>query len=314
MISVIVPIYNVEKYIERCISSISNQSYPDWELLLINDGSTDSSYEICEKWSKTDARIKVFSKPNGGVSSARNLGLDHAAGDYIFFVDADDWISPNCFEQMIQKMTPEIDLVIGEHQDATDDDGDAHVEHTTHKNYEGILSHEETISDIYRLEFYTRVIWGKLYRKELWQNLRFNHMIYSEDTYAMFQVLEQVQCAYSIQEPLYFYLLRSSGASRNKRLLEYENFLETLLFMYSKALEKYPFHKEAAARRYNNIAYILLKAYVQSHQKDKSFALIETMKYVYKTSATKHPSFSQRMLVFPKSIVYLLICIKNSRN
>ena len=100
MISIIVPIYNVELYLEKCIESIINQTYKDIEVILINDGSTDKSGIICDKYAKIDDRIIVLHKENGGVSSARNKGLDIAKGDYIAFVDPDDYIEPNMYEEM----------------------------------------------------------------------------------------------------------------------------------------------------------------------------------------------------------------------
>lgn len=93
-VSIIIPVYNVEKYISRCIESVLNQTYTNFELILVDDGSPDKSGEICEEYAKTDPRIKVIHKPNGGVSSARNAGLDAASGEYIAFVDSDDFIHP----------------------------------------------------------------------------------------------------------------------------------------------------------------------------------------------------------------------------
>lgn len=101
LISVIVPVYNTEKYLDRCIQSILSQTYTDLELLLIDDGSTDSSGAICDKYAEQDSRVRVFHKENGGASSARNLGLDNANGDWIAFVDSDDWIDSEMYEQMI---------------------------------------------------------------------------------------------------------------------------------------------------------------------------------------------------------------------
>lgn len=98
LISVIVPVYNAEKYVSQCIDSIINQSYKNWELILIDDGSSDGSGLICESYAKTDQRIIVYHKQNGGVSSARNYGLDRARGTWITFIDADDWFSPGVFE------------------------------------------------------------------------------------------------------------------------------------------------------------------------------------------------------------------------
>lgn len=113
MISVIVPIYNTEKYLHRCIDSILAQTFTDFELLLINDGSKDNSGAICDEYAAKDPRIHVFHKENGGVSSARNVGLDNAKGDYIMFVDSDDYMFPQMCEQMIATIeSKKADLVV----------------------------------------------------------------------------------------------------------------------------------------------------------------------------------------------------------
>src|SRR5690625_1510219 len=101
LISVIVPVYNVERFIEKCLYSIVNQTYNNLEIILVNDGSTDLSGEKCEEYAKGDSRIKVFHKANGGQSSARNLGLSIAKGDYIGFVDSDDFIELKMYETLI---------------------------------------------------------------------------------------------------------------------------------------------------------------------------------------------------------------------
>ena len=95
MISIIVPVYNVEKYLQRCIESILAQTFADFELLLIDDGSKDKSGDICDEYAATDCRIRVFHKENGGVSSARNLGIEHTKGEWITFIDSDDWVEPD---------------------------------------------------------------------------------------------------------------------------------------------------------------------------------------------------------------------------
>ncbi len=98
LISVIVPVYNTEKYIEKCVMSILNQTYKNLEIILIDDGSTDNSPQICDSLAEKDNRITVIHQPNGGVSSARNIGLDNTHGDYITFVNSDDYIAPNMIE------------------------------------------------------------------------------------------------------------------------------------------------------------------------------------------------------------------------
>ena len=110
-ISVIVPVYNTEKYLHRCIDSILSQTFTDFELLLIDDGSKDSSGVICDEYAAKDSRVRVFHKENGGVSSARNLGLDNAKGDRITFVDADDWVENKYIENLFEKSLGDVDLV-----------------------------------------------------------------------------------------------------------------------------------------------------------------------------------------------------------
>ena len=100
-VSVIVPVYNVEKYLDRCITSILKQTHPDFELLLIDDGSRDSSGNICDAWAQADARISVFHKENGGLSDARNYGIDHAKGEYITFVDSDDYVGRDYLKTLV---------------------------------------------------------------------------------------------------------------------------------------------------------------------------------------------------------------------
>lgn len=110
-ISVIVPVYNTEKYLRRCIDSVLAQTYADFELLLIDDGSKDKSGEICDEYAQKDARVRVFHKENGGVSSARNLGLDNARGEWVAFVDSDDYIEENYLKSFEGNL--DADLVVG---------------------------------------------------------------------------------------------------------------------------------------------------------------------------------------------------------
>ena len=103
LISIIVPVYNVEKYLSRCIESILSQSYKNLELILVDDGSTDLSYEICKKYKAEDNRVIITNQKNAGSSVARNTGLSYAKGEFIGFVDSDDWVLPNMFDVMISK-------------------------------------------------------------------------------------------------------------------------------------------------------------------------------------------------------------------
>ncbi|MBQ5852329.1 MAG: glycosyltransferase family 2 protein, partial [Lachnospiraceae bacterium] len=101
MISIVVPVYNVEKYLERCVDSLINQTYENIEILLIDDGSKDNSGQMCDEYANKDSRITVYHKENGGLSDARNYGMDRAKGEYIIFIDSDDYVEPNMMEFLI---------------------------------------------------------------------------------------------------------------------------------------------------------------------------------------------------------------------
>ena len=111
-ISIIIPIYNASKYLKRCVDSILRQTRQDFELILVNDGSKDDSGEICQQYAENKSNIKYISKNNGGVSSARNIGIEHSCGEFICFVDADDWLEPNYIEKLAEKFESDnIDMV-----------------------------------------------------------------------------------------------------------------------------------------------------------------------------------------------------------
>lgn len=202
MISIIVPVYNTEEYLERCIKSILDQSYTNFEVLLINDGSTDNSLEICKSWQKLDERIVVFSKKNGGVSSARNLGLRNAKGTYITFVDPDDYIYPEYLEVLktLAEMN-EADIVhcgcFWENK-KINDHGDFYI--IDEKNY-----------------FDTTcgwTVWCNLYKKEIIQNngILFDENIsYAEDSLFTLQVFSYAHKVVGTDKKLYFYEQKSGG-------------------------------------------------------------------------------------------------------
>lgn len=123
MISVIVPVYNTEKYLDRCIQSILAQTYTNFELLLIDDGSTDSSGAICEKYAESDSRIRVFHKENGGVSSARNMGLDNAKGEWVTFIDSDDTIKEDFLKNLLPKQNEDFVMDSSDERSASLPDG-----------------------------------------------------------------------------------------------------------------------------------------------------------------------------------------------
>lgn len=182
MISIIVPIYNAEKYLHRCIDSILAQSYTDFELLLINDGSPDGSGAICDSYAAKDSRVRIFHKENGGVSSARNFGIEQARGEWITFIDADDWVSKDFLQYLVG--APMADFIIGGYVCIS-----GNLFRRNNKRYIG-----DGIVELINQErgYILRTVWGKLFRSDLIRNkdIKFNENIrVGEDSIFVYQYL-----------------------------------------------------------------------------------------------------------------------------
>lgn len=168
LFSIIVPAYNAEKYLHRCIDSVLQQTERDFELLLVDDGSRDNTLAICNERAAADSRIKVLHKENGGVSSARNHGLDHASGEYVMFIDADDYLTPDALEQC-RNHTPEQDIVRFAYTSILPDGRKMNVtmpNPSSHNDYIGQVVGRTT----------TVAVWGGIFRRELFKqhNIRFS--------------------------------------------------------------------------------------------------------------------------------------------
>ena len=235
-ISVIVPVYNTEKYLRRCIDSILSQTFTDFELLLINDGSTDSSGEICDQYAAKDERIRVFHKENGGVSSARNVGLDEAKGEWIAFVDSDDYLLSNALD-LITDLENE-DFVICSYQRFIENQNPLSV------IYESCRLNTQSLKRFYSLNLHTAILrtpWGKFFRKELIGNLRFNESIrVGEDTLFVIDYSIRV-CSCKILDKV-SYAYREYGVSffsKYNLSVEEAIYTLTLLFDTYKKLDVY---------------------------------------------------------------------------
>lgn len=187
LISVIIPVYNVEKYLERCIESVCNQSYKNLEIILIDDGSTDGSGRICDKKREGDVRIIVYHKENGGQGTARNKGLDLCSGKYITFLDSDDMMESSCIEELYDFLVKNnLDISACNYARYTED---GHMISLFEEKYDDfIVNGIEAQRRIWYAECINLAPWGKLYRKELWKNIRFKECRYYEDYATMHRI------------------------------------------------------------------------------------------------------------------------------
>lgn len=215
VVSVIIPVYNVEKYLEKCIESVVNQTYYKLEIILVNDGSNDKSNEICEKYKNQDSRIVFINKENGGLSSARNFGLDIAKGEYVTFIDSDDYIDTNMIRILVDNLEKnECDISIVD--SIRVDERDNIICSIKNKSETFIYNKEEAIEKYLEGRFIPA--WGKLYKKCLFDNIRFPVGRLNEDEAIMIKVFDNCKgkIIYNTSQ-LYYYLYRQSGSITNNK-------------------------------------------------------------------------------------------------
>jgi glycosyltransferase involved in cell wall biosynthesis len=214
VISIIVPIYNSEKTLERCVESILCQTYPYLEIILVDDGSEDGSIAICEDFCKKDARIKVVHQTNGGVSSARNNGLRHASGKYVQFVDSDDKIAPHMCEKLVERQkATEADLIICGYLLVKDN-----IEENIYASDTVFHGKEEWKKEFpeYLIKFLIHSPWNKLYLREKITNTFDEKYSLGEDLIFNICYLEKCQCVAGVQDILYYYIIVEMEERRNR--------------------------------------------------------------------------------------------------
>ena len=206
-ISIIVPVYKVEQYLPKCIDSILSQTYQDWELLLIDDGSPDNSGKKCDEYAHKDERIRVFHKDNGGVSSARNLGLDYAEGDYVMFVDSDDWLSNDCLQTCVFELDKnKLDALQFGFTSVT-----ANNEKQLVKISSSILDGEQYIKH----NNFNVCVGGGIYKREIIEEnkIRFPLVLkLAEDQIFVFSFFKKTVRIKYLDRAMYYYLQRSDSA------------------------------------------------------------------------------------------------------
>ena len=242
-VSIIVPVYNAEACLSRCVESVLNQEYENFELLLADDGSRDGSGSICDAFAAADSRVRVFHKENSGVSGTRNLCLSQARGRYLQFLDADDWITPDATKLLVRAMEEHrCDLVVADFYRVVGE----RVSHKGDIDEDGVLSREEYAAHMMEnpADFYYGVLWNKLYRRDIVEkhSLRMDPDIsWCEDFMFNLEYIRHAQRFFALQVPIYYYVktkgsLCTQGLSISKTIqmklsaFEYYNqFYKTVL-------------------------------------------------------------------------------------
>ena len=215
LISAIVPIYNVRPYLEKCFDSIARQSYQNLEIILVDDGSTDGSGELCEDLSKRDGRVRVIHKKNGGLGSARNAGIDAARGAILSFVDSDDWIEPGMYETLSGIMCRENAQIIACGIKRVSETGEVSYYQDNLKE-RSVYTREEALIELPKNERLSNSMCNKLFRRETIQGLHINEQIYYEDNPFTPQCIARAERIAYTAEPFYCYFERTGSISRKK--------------------------------------------------------------------------------------------------
>ena len=203
LISVIIPIYKVEEYLDECVTSVVGQTHNNLEIILVDDGSPDNCPQICDDWAKKDDRIKVIHKKNGGLSDARNAGIEVASGEYIAFVDSDDYIKPDMLEKLFAAICREnADIAACGILDCRE------YRQTAWGCRDFSGTSEQILAMLYNDASYPVAAWNKLYRRSCWRELRFPVGKTCEDAFTTYQLVHNAERIVMIPEALYCYRIR----------------------------------------------------------------------------------------------------------
>lgn len=263
-ISVIVPVYNVSNYLESCIHGILKQTLREFELILVNDGSNDSSLEICYKYASTDERIKVINKNNGGASSARNSGLEASKGDYIVFVDGDDFVSEYYLEHLYYSaIDGNYDIVQCKFASFSELSS---ISKNALKNKNGRLkavSKEEALN----LRVFSVVSWGAIYKRLLFENNRYYEGIINEDDDIYYRLVYSSKKIGILDEVLYFYRIRNNSVSDFQK----KNFSRDFIDIYQRRIAYFAERNEYTLEKGSIFRYALVLALAYSkNRKNKA--------------------------------------------
>ena len=264
-ISVIIPVYNVEPYLERCVTSVLEQTYPHLEVILVDDGSPDHCGDMCEAFREKDDRVKVLHKENGGLSDARNAGLDVATGDYVFFVDSDDFIEKDSVLTLLTALKEDgAEMAIGGHA-AIYDSGTVLDRSTGERS---ALEPKKALERMLYDDGIDLSAWAKLYKRELFEGVRFPKGRLFEDAATTYKLMDKCQRISVHSLPQYNYMIRTNSITGTGFTPRKMDLIRSTEEMGAYVTEKYPDLEGAAQRR---LMYAYLSTLSQLAMSTQSF-------------------------------------------
>lgn len=282
LVSVIIPVYNVEKYLHRCLNSVKNQSFKNLDVILIDDGSTDKSGEICENYCKEDFRFRVIHQKNRGQATARNLALDMAKGDYICFVDSDDYIEKTMIETLYNSITNNnADIAVCGYN-RVNETGEL-IKTFFPFNSEGVLNKREAVLEILKDIHLFSFLWDKIFKRELFKNIRLPENKLFEDVATVYKIVQKAEKIIVIPLALYNYVERNSSTIASYSDRRFRDQLEAFYGQekfakqhhYDEAIPWINYHITETKRR-------ILYWYISTGKKDQIKKILKELKREYR--------------------------------
>ncbi len=281
-ISIIIPVYKVERFIHTCVDSVLHQNYSNLEIILVDDGSPDKCPEICDQYAKEDIRIHVIHQKNQGLSGARNSGTEIATGEYILYLDSDDFLDRDCCSRMMeQALNNNADIVVGEIQMVDESGANLHqndFKMCTHQ----VLKREEAIKRLINPNDIPGYAWGKLYKRSIVSNIEFPLGKVYEDRYTVPKYFDRAEKVCLCPGAITYYRMTGNSITHQVKAHNLYDLLDAEEWLTGFCLKKYPNLADRMASVYfGRHIYIWMKLY-DSKQADEIKYLVKRMKSVYK--------------------------------
>ena len=278
LISVIMPVYNVEQYLRRSIESVLNQTFKDFELICINDGSTDNSLEILNEYATTDPRIQIINQENAGQSVARNTGISVSNGDFIMFLDADDFYHNQTLEIMLDTVQKSKSDVAGMLKILTSDKNCNTLYNKKYSSKTSAKTYSNPLDYILKNNFHSSVIWNKIYKSQIIKDKKFIEGMFFEDWPWITCLFSEINSYTVIEAPLYFYNNQNTSTMRSafttKKIEDYAKGIKSVAQYYKQENKKHLWQQVKKYRISNSVKMMINKTY---KEKNKTKLLISLL-------------------------------------
>lgn len=318
LISVIVPVYNVEQYLNKCVDSIIDQTYRNIEILLIDDGSTDTSGAICDEYSQRYDNVKTYHKKNGGLSSARNYGIERAAGEYLGFVDSDDYIHKEMYERLYS-LIREYDADLAECKLTDVYNGKVR---SAGKETEVVVVNSETAIDYaFKAEIASVAAVDKLYRRSLFDHIRYPEGKTIEDGYVIVDILSECNRVVISSEELYYYVHRKGSITTNAFSKKNLDAIDTYEKNYRIIKDKYPAILDTAKMRLCWANFYVLDKIIYDNSEENKETKKKVISFLRKNCGfilrneqfTKGRKFATAMLMISPKLYKMCVVLQNRK-